>query len=156
MTSPRCALTAILLCALVAGCSTRVPLYSESQRSGIDAQGEVIDSGLVEGGYGPFVSGIDGWEGEITGKPAPGSRFTELKIGMSIEQVRALLGPPGYQGAYVTGKRWIPFFFGADRYRFELSYPGQGLLVFAGGSVTDPSGSHLIWIIHSANEHKRG
>jgi hypothetical protein len=99
-----------------------------------------------------IVKGINGWEGEISGKPAPGSKFTKLQIGMSLKQVTDLIGQPNDQGAYVTGKAWIPFYFGSDRYRHEMVYKGQGRLIFAGGSVGDHSSGHLISIIHNAKE----
>jgi hypothetical protein len=98
------------------------------------------------------VKGINDWEGEITGKPAPGSRFTKLQIGMSLKQVTDLIGQPTDQGAYMTGKAWIPFYYGSDRYRHEMVYKGQGRLIFAGGSAGDYSSGHLISIIHNAQE----
>lgn len=98
------------------------------------------------------VKGINDWEGEITGKPAPGSRFTKLQIGMSLKQVTDLIGQPTDQGAYMTGKAWIPFYYGSDRYRHEMVYKGQGRLIFAGGSVGDYTSGHLISIIHNAKE----
>jgi hypothetical protein len=98
------------------------------------------------------VKGINDWEGDITGKPAANSRFTQLTIGMGMRQVTDLAGQPTDQGAYITGKAWIPFYFGSDRYRHELVYKGQGRLIFAGGSAGDWSNGHLIWIIHNAAE----
>jgi hypothetical protein len=98
------------------------------------------------------VKGIGGWEGEITGNPAPGSKFKKLQIGMSMKQVTDLIGQPTDQGSYVTGKAWIPFYFGSDRYRHEMVYKGQGRLIFAGGSVGDYTSGNLISIIHNAKE----
>lgn len=118
----------------------------------MNAQGEVIDSKQVEGGHGQKVKGLGDWEGEITGKPAPGSKFTKLKIGMPMKEVTDLIGQPTDQGAYVTGKAWIPFYFGSDRHRYEMIYKGQGRLIFAGGSMGDFTSGHLIWIIHFAGE----
>ena len=118
---------------------------------GMNARGEVVDSSKVEAGYGQKVKGVGDWEGEITGKPAPGTKFTRLQIGMSRQQVLDIVGQPTDQGAYVTGKAWIPFFFGADRYRHELAYKGQGRLIFAGSGGFD-SNAHLIWIIHNAGD----
>ncbi len=119
--------------------------------SWMNANGEVIDSAKVEAGYGQKVKGRGDWEGEITGKPAPGSKFTRLEIGMSRQQVLDIVGPPTDQGAYVTGKAWIPFYFGSDRYRHELAYKGMGRLIFAGSGGFD-SNAHLVWIIHNAND----
>ncbi len=117
----------------------------------IDANGEITDSKAVEGGFGQKVKGLDGWEGEIVGKPAPGTKFTQVQIGMSRAQVQSIVGQPTDQGAYVTGKAWIPWYFGADRYRHELAYKGMGRLIFAGSGGFDTN-AHLIWIIHNKND----
>ena len=100
------------------------------------------------------VKGINDWEGDITGKPGPGSRFGQLQIGMPMRQVTDLVGAPTDQGAYVTGKAFIPFYYGGDRYRHELVYKGQGRLIFAGGNGWRSSGGsgNLIWIIHNPAE----
>jgi len=118
----------------------------------MDAQGNVIDSSKVEAGSGRTVKGLNGYEGEITGNPARNSRFNRLQIGMSARQVTDIAGQPTDQGAYVTGKAFIPFYFGGDRHRYEMTYKGQGRLVFAGGGMGDYSGGNLIWIIHNPNE----
>jgi hypothetical protein len=119
---------------------------------GMNDRGEVVDSKLVESGHGQKVKGLGDWEGEITGKPAPGSKFSKLQIGMPMKQVTDLIGQPTDQGAYITGKAFIPFFFGSDRYRHEMVYKGLGRLILAGGSMGDLTSAHLIWIIHNANE----
>lgn len=117
----------------------------------MNASGEVTDSKNVEAGFGEKVKGLDGWDGEITGKPAPGTKFTQLKIGMSRAQAQSIVGNPTDQGAYVTGKAWIPWYFGADRYRHEFAYKGMGRLIFAGSGGFDTN-AHLIWIIHNKND----
>ena len=117
---------------------------------GMNEAGEVVNSAQVEAGWGEEVVGINDYEGEITGKPAPGSKFTELKIGMPMKQVTDLIGEPTDQGAYVTGKAFIPFFFGGDKYRYEMAYKGQGRLVFAGQSMG--TGGNLILIIHNKDD----
>ena len=120
---------------------------------GMNAKGEVVDPKLVEAGWGEKVKGMNDWEGEITGKPAPGSKFTQLKIGMSTQQVISLIGQPNDAGSHVTGKAFIPFYFGSDRARHEMVYKGQGRLLFAMGAGMFGGGQmNLIWIIHSANE----
>ncbi|MGQ2992443.1 hypothetical protein [Variovorax sp.] len=121
-------------------------------RAGMDAQGNVVDSSKVEAGSGRTVKGLNGYEGEITGNPPRNSKFARLQIGMSAKQVTDLAGQPTDQGAYVTGKAFIPFYFGSDRHRFEMTYKGQGRLIFAGGGMGDYSSGNLIWIIHNANE----
>lgn len=119
---------------------------------GMTANGDVTDPTKVEAGFGQKVKGQGNWEGEITGKPAPGSKLTKLQIGMSMKQVTDIAGQPTDQGAYMTAKAWIPFYFGSDKHRYEMTYKGQGRLVFAGGGMGDMAGGHLIWVIHSANE----
>ena len=118
---------------------------------GMNERGDVTDPKKVEAGYGRTVKGLNDYEGEITGNPVPGSKFNQIQIGMPLKQVIDIVGQPTDQGAYVTGKAFIPFFFGSDRYRHEVVYKGLGRLVFAGSSGFD-SNAHLIWIIHSAAE----
>jgi hypothetical protein len=124
---------------------------SKARPAWLSADGEVLDSSQVQGGYGQQVKGVGGWEGEIVGKPAPGTKFTQVKIGMSRAEVQSIVGAPTDQGAYVTGKAWIPWYFGSDRYRHEFAYKGQGRLIFAGSGGFDTR-AHLIWIIHNKND----
>jgi hypothetical protein len=118
---------------------------------GMNAKGEVVDSSKVESGHGTKVT-VGEVEGEITGKPAPGSKFVKIKIGMSMKQVADLIGQPSDQGAYVTAKAFIPFYFGGDRHRYEAVYKNTGRLIFAGGDIGDWGSGHLIWIIHNPLE----
>lgn len=127
------------------------PAPSSARPAWLSPGGEVLDSKAVEAGYGQKVKGLDGWEGEITGKPAPGSKFAQLEIGMSRAQVQSIVGAPTDEGAYMTGKAWIPWYFGSDRYRHEFAYKGQGRLVFAGSGGFDTN-AHLVWIIHNRND----
>ena len=155
---------ALVIAALaVAGCaqtggaaapekSAAAPAKASGPPPGMNDKGEVVDSKQVAGGYGQKVKGIGNWEGEITGKPGKSSKFTKLQIGMSMQQVVDLAGAPTDRGAYVTGKAWIPFYFGSDRHRFEFVYKNQGRLIFAGGSLGDYTGGNLIWIIHNPHE----
>jgi hypothetical protein len=111
----------------------------------------VTDSSKVESGQGTQVKGINDWEGEITGLPVAGSRFTKLKIGMPMQQVIDLIGSPTDQGAYVTGKAFIPFYFGSDKARWEATYKGQGRLIFS-NQAGFGTGQYLTWIIYNENE----
>jgi hypothetical protein len=122
----------------------------KGQPAWMNAEGEVIDSSKVESGYGKTVKGRNDYEGEITGKPFPGAKFTQLEIGMPMKQVTDLVGQPNDQGAYVTGKAFIPFFFGGDKYRYEMAYKNQGRLVFAGDNMG--TNGHLIWIIYNKTD----
>ena len=125
---------------------------SSSVPPGMNADGEVIDASKVEGGHGQQVKGIGDWQGEILGKPIAGSPFTKLQIGMSMREATDITGQPTDQGAYITGKAFIPFYFGSDRHRYEAVYKGQGRLIFAGGSFGDFMSGHLIWIIYCPTE----
>jgi hypothetical protein len=51
---------------------------------------------------------------------------------MSVNDVESILGRPNDQNAYVTGKAFIPFYFGPDRAREAYFYRGLGRVVFAG------------------------
>jgi hypothetical protein len=162
-TKPEWLIASLLFCATLSGCQAggntvarpdTAPSAGASTavRPGMNSNGEVIDASKVQSGSGKSVKGINDFEGEITGVPASNSRFAQLQIGMSIRQAMDICGPPTDQGAYITGKAFIPFYFGSDRSRFELIYKGQGRLIFAGGSVGNYSGGNLIWIINSASE----
>ncbi len=111
----------------------------------------ITDSSKVEAGKGTLVKGLNDWEGEISGVPAGNSRFTRLRIGMPQQQVIDLVGQPTDQGAYLTGKAFIPFYHGSDRTRYEMIYKGQGRLIFS-NQAGFGSGHYLTWIIHNANE----
>jgi hypothetical protein len=167
-TTPRLATLAALVAAsaLATGCLTMPGKSSDSGSGstataaapsapkvppGMNAAGEVVDPKKVESGHGKTVKGLNDYEGEITGIPVAGSKFNDIQIGMPLKQVMDIVGTPTDQGAYITGKAFIPFFFGSDRYRHEVVYKGLGRLIFAGSSGFDTN-AHLIWIIHSANE----
>lgn len=81
---------------------------------GMNSNGEVIDASKVERGYGQTVKGINDYEGEITGIAALNSKFTQLQIGMSMKQATDIAGQPTDQGSYITGKAFIPFYFGGS------------------------------------------
>jgi ABC-type Fe3+-hydroxamate transport system substrate-binding protein len=150
-------LTAILLsgCVTTGSSSSSQPKASTpaGPAAGMNATGEVVDSSKIEAGSGKTVKGRGDWEGEVTGKPAAGSKFTKLEIGMSMREAVDVVGQqPTDSGAYVTGKAWIPFYYGSDRHRYEMVFKGQGRLIFAGGSLGNYTGGNLIWIIHNKNE----
>ncbi len=154
------AAVALAGCGSMPGASSPSPAPAAAAPSGpkigpgMNERGEVVDPRKVEAGYGQKLKGLGDWEGEITGKPVAGSKFNQLQIGMGVQQVINLLGQPSDQGAYMTGKAWIPFYFGSDRSRYEAVYKGQGRLIFAtsAGWGWGSEGANLIWIIHSANE----
>ena len=68
-------------------------------------------------------------------RPRSGSRFSQLRLGMTIKQVTDLIGPPKDTDSHESGKRWIPFYFGNDARRLEALYENEGCLVFASGNI---------------------
>lgn len=114
----------------------------------------ITDSSQAQAGEGTKVKGINDWEGEISGRPAAGSKFAKLKIGMSMDDVYRQIGMPSGQSHYPTGKSRIPFYHGADRWRHEAIFNGSGRLIFSDQGGWGGSGYYLIWIIHNANEGK--
>ncbi|HHJ38540.1 MAG: hypothetical protein AXA67_08235 [Methylothermaceae bacteria B42] len=58
------------------------------------------------------------------------SPFAKVKKGMSEGRVYDLIGQPSEIKTYLTGKTWIPFYFGPDTHRKEALYKGQGRIVF--------------------------
>ncbi|MBI5626230.1 MAG: hypothetical protein HY935_03370 [Nitrosomonadales bacterium] len=71
--------------------------------------------------------------GGIVGKPASGSKFSKIKIGMSTKEVIAKIGHPDNEWRRPTGKAHIPFYFGDDRWVIEYSYHKEGKLTFNSG-----------------------
>lgn len=64
-------------------------------------------------------------------KPPASSPLSKVEIGMNDTDVRNVLGNPDRANAYVTGKAWIPFYFGGDTTRTDWIYSGQGRVVFS-------------------------
>lgn len=85
-------------------------------------------------------------EGEISGTPAPDSRFAKLKIGMDLQQVTRLIGAYDGMVGSETAKRWIPFYLGNDARRGIALYKGEGCLTFTGGNFWSAGGNELIRI----------
>lgn len=61
------------------------------------------------------------------------SRFSKLKLGMTLTQVEQAIGQPDKQVTHSTSKASIPFYFGADRWVIEYEYKGEGVLTFNSG-----------------------
>jgi len=93
------------------------------------------------------VKSISGdFEGEVTGTPAPGSRFAQLRIGMEAQTVQKLIGASDEVFSHDTGKRWIPFYLGSDARRIVTHYKGEGCLTFTGGRIWGGGNNQLIRI----------
>jgi Ni/Co efflux regulator RcnB len=72
-------------------------------------------------------------QGVVIGKPAAGSKFSKLKIGMTLSQVEKTIGHPTKQWTHPTAKASIPFYFGPDRWVIQYSYKGEGVLTLNSG-----------------------
>jgi hypothetical protein len=59
------------------------------------------------------------------------SPLAKITIGMNDNDVRKILGEPTTQNAYMTGKAWIPYYFGPDTSRTDYIYKGIGRVVFS-------------------------
>ena len=64
-------------------------------------------------------------------KPATGSSLARITEGMTEAQVVEILGAPTSQQNYMTGKAWIPFYYGPDTGRLDYRYKGVGMVVFS-------------------------
>jgi hypothetical protein len=65
-------------------------------------------------------------------KPIPkGHIFQKITAGMSENDVRKILGEPSDRRDYVTGKAFIPYYYGSDTSRSDWIYKGKGHIVFS-------------------------
>ncbi len=92
-------------------------------------------------------------DGEVIGSPARGSKFAKLEIGMSSAAVVMLIGVPDDQISHITGKAFIPFYFGSGTAEMEYFYAHSGRLTFDNEGVSS-SGYTLIRIEN--NQHAEG
>jgi hypothetical protein len=63
--------------------------------------------------------------------PPAGHPFGKVTVGMNDTEVRKVLGEPDNANAYMTGKGFIPFYFGPDQTRTDWMYKGKGRIVFS-------------------------
>src|SRR5262245_24941655 len=63
--------------------------------------------------------------------PPASSKLAKVKVGMNDVDVRKAMGEPTTSKSYMTGKQWIPFYFGPDTGRTDWKYKGQGRVVFS-------------------------
>lgn len=59
------------------------------------------------------------------------SPLSQITPGMSDVDVRKVLGEPTRSRSYMTGKAWIPWYYGSDTARTAYTYAGQGEVVFS-------------------------
>ncbi len=85
--------------------------------------------------------------------PAGGAKsFSEIKEGMSRQEVESLIGAPTAMSSHVTGKAFIPFNFrGRDSYRLVALYKGVGRIVYSNSSAYS-SDTRVLEIINDPAE----
>jgi hypothetical protein len=59
------------------------------------------------------------------------SPFAKIKPGMGMAEVYALIGQPTDTSHHITGKQFIPYYYGGDTHRTEAIYKGLGRIVFS-------------------------
>jgi len=74
----------------------------------------------------------------VKGAPAPaGSKLAKVQKEMSPDQVRQIMGAPSSEKSYVTAKRFIPYYYGADAgTNTEWDYKGVGRVIFGVNKYT--------------------
>jgi len=109
-------------------------------------------SAFVLGGCASNGDGGDGGGDYPAGYAAPlaGSDLAKIQLGTSEYEVRKLLGEPDNTNAYMTGKAWIPFYFGTDVARTDWMYTGKGRVVFSRNRYT--CALKVIKVMHHPNE----
>ena len=90
-------------------------------------------------------------EGDVVGYARPGSRFAKLYIGMSQRQAEDLVGRGTDTDSHITGKQFIPFYFGGDQYRVVNYYKNEGQLEFAPRSFMGQANT-LVRIVNNPTE----
>jgi len=63
--------------------------------------------------------------------PPASSKLSKVQLGWNDEQVRAAIGAPDNVEGYITGKSFIPFYYGTDTSRTDWEYKGEGRVVFS-------------------------
>ena len=64
--------------------------------------------------------------------------------------MRKALGEPDSANAYMTGKAWIPFYFGSDVARTDWMYEGKGRVVFSRNRYT--GALKVVRILYNSSE----
>ena len=84
-----------------------------------------------ETGQAKAASPVQRSDGAIATAEMPAdSPLAKIHQGMSEGHVYDILGQPTETKTYLTGKQWIPFYFGPDVHRKEAYFKGLGRVVF--------------------------
>jgi hypothetical protein len=66
--------------------------------------------------------------------PPAGTPLAKVREGMSMREVEDVAGVPTDRRHHITGKQFIPWYFGNDTNRMNWHYQGQGRVVFQTGA----------------------
>lgn len=87
-------------------------------------------------GQGRPAAGTPSASNATPAVPQGSGSFEHVRVGMSMDEVNALLGTPSATYSHQTGKAWIPFNFkGKDVARIVALYKGKGRIIFSQESV---------------------
>ena len=64
------------------------------------------------------------------------SPLAKIQLGMTEVDVRKAIGEPTTTRSYMTGKMWMPFYYGGDTSRTAWTYAGEGEVVFSRNRYT--------------------
>jgi hypothetical protein len=84
--------------------------------------------------------------------PPSSSPLAKVQQGMTEPQVAAILGVPDDSKAYITGKAFIPFYYGPDQSRFACYYKGKGRVIFAGGNQWGAGRGKVVQVEYDPSE----
>jgi hypothetical protein len=68
----------------------------------------------------------------LAGRPILGSKFAQVKEGMSMREVYDLLGQPTSAKLYGTKNAMVSYYMGDDQARLDVHYRGEGRITFRG------------------------
>lgn len=108
---------------------------------------------LVAGVQGCASSGGDGGTASTAETKAPipeSSPLSKIEMGMTEIQVRKAIGDPDAVRNYMTGKAWIPFYFGGDAMRMDWIYADVGRVIFTRNRWS--GSTSVIDLLHNPDE----
>lgn len=89
-------------------------------------------SSSYKGGAKHAADSSEPAEAPAHGKKHGKGAFADIKEGMSMDEVVALIGAPTATTSHLTGKAWIPFNFkGSDTVRVYALYKGRGRIIYS-------------------------
>ncbi|MGM0952492.1 MAG: outer membrane protein assembly factor BamE domain-containing protein [Pseudomonadota bacterium] len=91
-------------------------------------------------------------DGGIVGDIPEDSKFAKIEIGMPQAQVYDLIGPPTDTKTYITGKSFIPFYYGSDAARSDSIYKNEGHITFTGGTGFGANSFKVYRIVYDPSE----